>query len=139
MGEDVTRADIGALKKCMELAMRDPMRAHQLESMRINDKRPWLERALFACGCLQAEQIRPWETVPADAVGKPHPTIARLDSQMREWRKAHAVAERLIALGLSPYVADTLGEINHAEEALRRQTPPPLHVVSSDGEPPAAA
>jgi hypothetical protein len=141
MGQGMTRADIRALKACMEIAKRDPMRERQLECMRKDDKRPWEERALFACSCVQSEQmsLRPWETVPADAVGERHPTIARLDSQTREWRKAHAVVERLLKLDLSPYVADPLGEIRRAEEALRLQAHPPLHVVSSDGEPPASA
>jgi hypothetical protein len=136
----MTRADIRALKHCMESAMREPMRARQLESMRTNDKRSWEDRALFACSCVQSETmaLRPWETAPCDAVDEPHPTIARLDGQMREWRKAHAVVERLLELGLSPYVADPLGEINRATD-LRREAHPPLHVVAPDGESPAAA
>jgi hypothetical protein len=136
----MTRADIRALKQCMEIAMREPMRAHQLENMRQLDKRPWEARALFACSCVQSEKmaLRPWETVPCDAVDEPHPTIARLESQMREWRKAHAVVERLLELNLSPYVADPLGEINRAKETLRRQTHPPLRAVAPD-EPPSAA
>jgi hypothetical protein len=137
----MTRADIRALKACMEIAKRDPMREHQLESMRKDDKRPWEERALFACSCVQSETmaLRPWETAPCDAVDEPHPTIARLDGQMREWRKAHAVVERLLKLDLSPYEPDPLGAIRRAEEALRLQAHPPLHVVSSNDEPPAAA
>jgi hypothetical protein len=125
----------------MEIYMRDPACRYQIEAMRINGKQSWEERALFACSCVQSEtmSLRPWETAPSDAVGEPHPTIANLDSQMREWRKAHAVVERLLKLGLSPYVADPLGEINGAEEALRQQAHPPLRVVPSDGEPPAAA
>ena len=121
--------------------MREPMRARQLESMRTNDKRSWEDRALFACSCVQSETmaLRPWETAPCDAVDEPHPTIARLDGQMREWRKAHAVVERLLELGLSPYVADPLGELRRAEEALRRPVHPPLHVIPSDGEPPMPA
>lgn len=134
----MTRQDIRALKQCMEIAARDPMRKHQLEGMRL-DRRPWEERALFCCSIAQSEAmaLRPWQTAPADAVGQPHPTIP--DFQLREWKKAHAVVERLLALGLSPYVADTIGEIRTAEEGLRSQAHPPPHHVVSDGDLPPAA
>jgi hypothetical protein len=98
------------LRHCLELAMRE--RKDQLEGMR-KEARPWLERAQFACGCVQSEtmNLRPWEVAPCDAVGEPHPTVVRQASYMVEWHKARRIAERLLELGLSPYVADPIGEI----------------------------
>jgi hypothetical protein len=137
VGKAVTRADIRALKHCLELAKREPMRACQLEEMRRIDKQPWEQRALFACSCVQSETmaLKPWQTPPCDAVGEPHPTIARLESQMREWRKARTVVERLLELDLSPYEPDPLGAIRRVDEAAH----PLLRVVAVDGEPPAVA
>jgi hypothetical protein len=104
----------------MELAKREPMRARQLESMRKDDKLPWEERALRACTWVQTRTmaVKPWQIAPCDAVDdEPDPTIARMDSQMREWRKAHAVVERLLEFGLSPYEPDPLGALARARSA----------------------
>jgi hypothetical protein len=138
----MTRADLRELKKCMEIVCREPRHQHQLESFR-RDKRPWLERALLCCSIAQSAtmNLEPWSCAPCDAVGEPHPTIARQHAYMIEWHKAHAVVARLIALGLSPYVADPVGEITRAEDQLRRAQAAemPLRLVASDGEPPSAA
>ena len=141
MAQDLTRADIRALKACLEIAAREPMRRHQLERMRIEDKRAWEQRARFACSCVQSEAmaLRPWETAPCDAADdEPDETIARLDGQLRQWRKAHALVEQLRELGISPFVSDPVGEINRAREALRLQAHPALHVVDGGDGPPAA-
>jgi hypothetical protein len=133
--------DRAALKACMEIARRDPMRKRQLAEKQ-HDGESWEERALFCCTIVQerAMGLRPWECCPADAIDdEPHPTIARKHSYMVEYQKAHAVARRLMELGVSPYVADPLTEIRKAEEA-QRQAVPELRLVSSDEpEPPPAA
>jgi hypothetical protein len=123
--EGLTGADIRALKRCLELAMRE--RWDQLEGMR-KEARPWEERALFACSCVQSEtmNLKRWEVAPCDAVGESHPTVVHQASYMVEWHKAHGIVERLLELGLSPYVADPIGEIDRAGEA-------------SNDKPPAAA
>ena len=82
--------------------------------------------------------LKPWQVAPADAVEELHPTIARQDSYMVEWRKARAVVERMLALGLSPYCSDPLAKIAKAEEELRRQAGPELRLVETEPEPPAA-
>jgi hypothetical protein len=132
----MTRADRKALEACVELAEREPMRKQQLAGFR-HDRRPWDEIALFACTIVQSKSmnLRPWQVAPCDAAGEPtHPK----DVYMAEYRKARAVVEHMLKLGLSPYVADPLAEIRRAEEALRHQAPT-LRVVSPDNEPPAAA
>jgi hypothetical protein len=53
------------------------------------------------------------------------PAILRQAGYMAEWRRARAVVEGLLKLGLSPFVADPLAAIGRAE--------------GSYGEPPAAA
>jgi hypothetical protein len=132
--------DRAALKACMEIACRDPMRKRQLAGKQY-DGETWEERALFCCSIAQerAMGLPPWSCAPCDAIDdEPHPSIARQDSYMVEYRKANIVARRLIELGVSPYVADPLTEIRKAEEERRRQAAPSLRVVSSDEPPPAA-
>jgi hypothetical protein len=139
----MTPADTRALKACVEIASREPMRERQIEQKR-RAGASWKERARFCCSIVQSRTmaLRPWEVPPADAVEEElHPSM-RLDSYAREWTKAHSVVQRLIALGLSPYVADPLGEITRREEEqrLEQAARTPLRVVVSDGsEPPTAS
>jgi hypothetical protein len=138
----MNKADRSALKACMEIACRDPDRRRQLDEKR-HDGESWEEVATFCCTIVQrtAMGLPPWSCVPADAIDdEPHPTIARQRDYMVEYRKAHAVAKRMIELGVSPYAPDPLAAIATAEDELRRQAAPALRVVSSDSEePPSAA
>jgi hypothetical protein len=123
----MTRKDLAALRECLALAERDPMVAEQLRDM-ARDGRSRIDRALFACAILQDRNLdlKPWQVPPVDAVDDElDPAIRWAAGYIAEWQRAHAVVERLLALDLSPYVADPLAAIRRAE--------------GSYGEPPAAA
>jgi hypothetical protein len=113
----MTRKDLAALRECLALAERDSMLADQLRR-KAQAGEPRLDRALFACAVLQDRNcnLRPWQVPPAEAVDDElDPTVGWKPGYKAEWQRAHAVVERLLALGLSPYVADPLAAIRRAE------------------------
>ncbi|QND59854.1 hypothetical protein [Mesorhizobium huakuii] len=93
--------DKKALKRCMEIASRDPSRAGQLADM-LKD-RPWEEVAAFACYCVQSQalNLKPHETAPAFA-DILYPEGIRRDPD------AGALQDKMLAAGLSVFEPDPL-------------------------------
>src|SRR5262245_2569884 len=95
-GDNLSPVDRRALKRCVEVASRDPMRREQFVAM-ADDGRTWLEVALSACFAWQTETLRlkPWESPPC---------TPRDDA-------AEAFADELAEAGLSAFEPDPMAAL----------------------------
>ena len=97
----MTRKDLAALRRCIDVAERDPLRREQ-----VRDMRPRLERALFCCSVAQSESInlKPWECPPCES----EPDLSDNTSYAEQKQRARQLADRLRAAGLSIYEPDPI-------------------------------
>jgi len=100
----MTRKDLAALRRCIEVAERDPMRREQVRHMR-----PRLTKALFCCSVAQSESLdlKPWECPPCES--EPDDSDNASYAEQR-WR-ARQLADRLRAAGLSIYEPDPIAAL----------------------------
>jgi hypothetical protein len=116
--DNLDDVDFDALRRAMDLAMRNPNRAEQLKAKLKTAS--WREVAEFAAYCCQIEtlHLRPWEEAPCHAV------IVEPDGRgrMREMRdpKAGALMDRLLAAGLSQWEPDPLGALAKVKKERRK-------------------
>ena len=106
--DDMTRKDRDALKRCMEIAMTDPLRADQLRSKL--EYESWEDVARFAANCVQGRslRLRPWESPPCSA------EVIWNDGSIRRDPDAGAMLDRMLAAGLSQYEPDPLAALQAA-------------------------
>jgi hypothetical protein len=118
----MTRKDLAALRRCIEVVERDPTRREQIRNMR-----PRLERALFCCSVAQSESLdlKPWECPPCES----EPDDSDNASYAEQKRRARQLADRLRAAGLSVYEPDPIRSLEEAAARARGDLPP-LQVVS---------
>lgn len=116
---ELDEVDLDALQRAMDLARRDPDRAGQLEEM-LKD-RPWDDVAKFAAYVVQGQslRLRLWESPPC------HGYIRSPDGRggfktVRD-DKAGALADRLLAAGLSIYEPEPVAALERAEKSRRRK------------------
>ena len=70
--DDLHPVDADALRRCLEIARREPGRREQLDSFLNGEPfipaRPWIEVATFAAQCVQgrALKLKPWQTAPCN-------------------------------------------------------------------------
>jgi hypothetical protein len=113
----MTRQDLAALRRCIAVAERDPMRAEQIRNMR-----PRLAKALFCCSVAQSEalDLRPWECPPSES--DPDPSDNASYAEQR--RRARQVADRLRAAGLSIFEPHPLEALERAAARARGELSP---------------
>jgi hypothetical protein len=107
--QEFDEIDMDAFRRAMEIAMRDPARKWQLESMvkgntYPGDKpEPWTEVAKFAAHCVQSDalNLKPWESPPCSACKKDTAALKLLD--------------RMLEAGISQWEPDPLGALAKAE------------------------
>ena len=94
--------DRAALEQAMAIAMRDPARADQLNSMLEDD--PWEEVAAFAADCCQtaALQLQPWQDPPC---------VASADDPDERDKGAQKLLRKMLAAGLSRYHPDPMAAL----------------------------
>jgi len=99
---EYSETDMDALRRAMEIAMRDPSRKEQLES-KVNSYRgvepePWTEVAEFAAFCVQSDtlHLKPWECPPCSAYDD---------------KAAMKLLDRILEAGLSQWEPDPLGAL----------------------------
>ena len=97
----MTRKDLAALRRCIDVAERDPLRREQ-----VRDMRPRLERALFCCLVVQSESLalKPWECAPCESDPDPSDKAGFAE-------QARQLADRLRAAGLSIYEPDPIAAL----------------------------
>jgi len=106
MSEELDEIDMDALRRAMEIAMRDPDRKRQLESKLKGDAypgdkpQPWTEVAQFAAYCVQnrALNLKPWESPPCSACETDTAALKLLD--------------RMLEAGISEWEPDPLGALS---------------------------
>jgi hypothetical protein len=100
---DYSAVDLDALHRAMAQAMKEPERRRQILSMVENSG--WSYAAEFAANLCQsaALQLKPWETPPACCD----------ESDAMAW----ALADRLIAAGLSQFEPDPLAALARQAKA----------------------
>lgn len=103
--------DRDALKRCMEIAKREPGRTEQLES-KLKDE-PWLEVAEFAAYCVQgrALHLKPWQLPPC--------SVNENDLGERD-RDAQDLLRQLLAAGVSRYDPDPLAALKNKRRKARK-------------------
>jgi len=113
----MTRKDLAALRRCIEVAERDPMRREQVRHMR-----PRLTKALFCCSVAQSESLdlKPWECPPCESDADPSDN----DSYAEQKRRARQLADRLRAAGLSVFEPDPIRALEDAAARSRGDLPP---------------
>jgi hypothetical protein len=105
MSEEYDETDMEALRRAMEIAMRDPDRKQQLESMVNGDgypgakPQPRNEVAQFAALCVQSDtlNLKLWETPPCHASERDAAAMKLLD--------------RMLDAGISQWEPDPLGAL----------------------------
>jgi hypothetical protein len=100
----MTRKDLVALRRCIEVVERDPQRAEQ-----IRDMRPRLAKAMFCCAVAQSESLglRPWECPPSESDPDPNDNASYTEQR----RRARRLADQLRGAGLSIYEPDPLAAL----------------------------
>jgi hypothetical protein len=104
---DLSDDDMDALRKCMEIAKRDPLRVEQLESML--EDRPWIEVARFACYCVQGDVLRLklWESPPCSP-----------SDDEAAWK----LLQKMLKAGVSRFDPDPLRALEAAQAEKGRKT-----------------
>ena len=99
---EYSETDMDALRRAMEIAMREPGRKEQLES-KVNGYRgvepePWTEVAEFAAFCVQSDtlHLKPWECPPCSAYDD---------------KAALKLLDRMLEAGISQWEPDPLGAL----------------------------
>jgi hypothetical protein len=98
--------DLDALRRCITLLMKDPMRAEQLRAM-LEDQ-SWACTASFASYVVQGDRLglRPWEDPPC---------VASTDDP------AGRLLSRLLAVGLSQFEPNLPHALEQAEARAKRR------------------
>jgi hypothetical protein len=111
----MTRKDLAALRRCIEVAERDPMRREQVRHMR-----PRLAKALFCCSVAQSESLdlNPWECPPSES----EPDDSDNANYVEQRRRARQLADRLRAAGLSIYEPDPIAVLEETAARARNET-----------------
>ena len=112
----MTRKDLAALRRCIEVAERDRMRREQVRHMR-----PRLTKALFCCSVAQSESLdlKPWECPPAESDPDPNDNASYAEQK----RRARQLADRLQAAGLSIYEPNPIAALEQAAARARVDLP----------------
>jgi len=107
MTDNIDPLDRDALQRCMDIAMRDPDRADQLQT-KLDDGQSWHDVARLAASLVQSRALRlkPWE-VP--------PSVASEDD-----KDAHLLLQKMIKAGLSRYEPDPRAALLKKKRALVR-------------------
>jgi len=94
--------DRAALEQAMKIAMADPDRADQLNSMLEDD--PWEEVAAFAADCCQTDalKLKPWDEPPC---------AAWADDPNERDKGAQKLLRKMLAAGLSRYHPDPMAAL----------------------------
>ena len=100
----MTRKDLAALRRCIEVVERDPMRREQVFNIR-----PRLTKALFCCSVAQSESLdlKPWECPACESDSDPSDNASYAEQK----RRARQLADRLRAAGLSIYEPDPIAAL----------------------------
>lgn len=109
-----TEADRNALQRCLDAAMRDPLRAEQLNS-KLDDGEHWFDVADFACYCVQGDalQLDPWQEPPSvEDETDPNP----------DDKDAQALLKQMLAAGLSRYEPDPLAALAKKKTKTKTKT-----------------
>jgi hypothetical protein len=119
--DDLPAADRDALKRAMQIAQRDPLRAEQLQK-KLEDEE-WTEVAMFAAyGCqIESLSLRPWQSPPAhidENADEPENPEREPDTAARK------LLRRMLRAGVSRFDPDPLTALQRA--AKRRQVKPAI-------------